>query len=152
MLDTLTKFGGYRVDYFQQAENNPCAFAFYVRGGLTAGSRYSLEAKQQLYFGLAQIQSLLGLENLAGVYIDVNELDVLARPAYVQLKRDILENRVQRVLVLDRSALLGSPAADADMARLNRQVMDLDLFTIEAGKLQAIRIEPVFKALASLAV
>ncbi len=59
MLDVLTKFGGYRIDHFEPNCSNASAFALYVRGGLVPGSLYSLEAKQQLYFGLALIQSVL---------------------------------------------------------------------------------------------
>ena len=43
MLEALTKFGGYRIDQFEQNRGNADAFALYVRGGLVPGSLYSLE-------------------------------------------------------------------------------------------------------------
>jgi hypothetical protein len=114
MLDTLLKFGSYRVDYFDQTGHNPLAFGFYVRGGIEAQSRYSREAKYQLYRGLGLIGSRLGLDNLAAVYIDVNDIANLQRPAYLQLKRDLLDGLFKRVFILESLALLGEPEADRD--------------------------------------
>lgn len=148
MLDALTKFGGYRIDHFEQNCGNTNAFAFYVRGGLVPGSLYSLEAKQQLYFGLALIQSLLGLEKLAGVFVDVNDLVNLDRPAYRELKREILAGKVRRVLVLDPSAILGNPVADRDVAALFQRVDRLEIFTVIAGVERPIVVEPALIPLA----
>lgn len=142
MLDTLTKFGGYRIDHFEQNRNNADAFVLYVRGGMVAGSSYSLEAKQQLYFGLATIQSLLGLEKLVGVFVDVNDLSNLERPAYRQMKREILSGEIKRVLILDRSALLGCAQADRDMVKLLRRASYLEIFTVVSGQVQSIIVEP----------
>lgn len=141
MLEALTKFGGYRIDQFEQNRGNADAFALYVRGGLVPGSLYSLEAKQQLYYGLALVHSMLGLENLAGVYVDVNDLGNLDRPAYRHMKGEILAGQISRVLILDRSALLGIPAADHDVAELFRQVRRLELFTVVSGEVQPIPLE-----------
>jgi hypothetical protein len=148
MLDALTKFGGYRIDHFEQNQCTTDAFVLYVRGGLTAGISYSLEAKQQLYLGLALIHSQLGLGNLAGVFVDVNDLGNVDRPAYRQMKREILSGTIKRVLILDRSALFGIPAADRDMVSLFQQVDDLEVFTVCSGRVQFIVIEPVLIPLA----
>jgi hypothetical protein len=131
MLDALLKFGSYRIDYFDRSGGNPQAFAFYVRGAMDARSRFSHEAKAQLYAGLALIRSELGLGNLAAVYIDVNDLANLQRQAYAQLKRDLLAGMFSRVFVYDRSALLGQPAADQDVARLGEVVRDFELLSCD---------------------
>jgi hypothetical protein len=115
MLDTLLKFGSHRVDYFDQTGSNPQAFAFYVRGGMDDSSHYSHEAKYQLYSGLAVIRSTLGLQNLAAVYIDINTLENIRRPAYEQLKHDLCVGMFKRVFVFNGSALLGCPCAEADL-------------------------------------
>jgi hypothetical protein len=148
MLDALTKFGGYRIDHFEPNCSNASAFALYVRGGLVPGSLYSLEAKQQLYFGLALIQSVLGLEKLAGVFVDVNDLANLERPAYRELKREILAGEIKRVLILDPSAILGNPVADRDVAELFQRVNRLEIFTVIAGVERPIVVEPALIPLA----
>jgi hypothetical protein len=129
MLNTLLKFGSHRVDYFDQTDGNPQAFAFYVRGGMAADERYSHEAKHQLYGGLAVIRTALGLENLAAVYIDIDELANFQRPAYQQMKKDLLAGMFNRVFVFDFSALLGEPAAEADLADLTAKVGGFELFS-----------------------
>lgn len=148
MLDALTKFGGYRIDLFEHNRSNNNAFALYVRGGLVPGSQYSLEAKQQLYFGLALIQTVLGLEKLAGVYVDVNDLANPDRPAYRELKREILAGKIRRVLILDPSAILGHPVADRDMAELFQQAERLEVFTVVSGMERPIVMEPALIPLA----
>ena len=141
MLDALMKFGGHRIDYFLQARSNLDAFGFYVCGGLGADCAYSLEAKHQLYFGLALIQSQLGLKNLVAIYIDVNDVNNLQRPAYVQLKQDLINGLFRRVLILDEAVLAGNPAAEADLATLSEQVNGFELFTCLAGKINSIHIQ-----------
>lgn len=148
MLDALTKFGGYRIDLFEQNRGNTNAFALYVRGGLVPGSQYSLEAKQQLYFGLALIQSVVGLEKLAGVFVDVNDLQNLNRPAYHELKRQILAGEFSRVMILDPSAVLGHPIADRDLAKLFQQAERLEVFTVVSGVERPIVVEPALIPLA----
>jgi hypothetical protein len=127
MLDTLLKFGSHRVDYFDQSGLNPQAFAFYVRGGMDAHHGYSADAKHQLYRGLALIASRLGFGNLAAVYIDVNDLENLERPAYVQLKRDLQAFMFNRVFILEDSALLGTPEADRDFAEISSRILGFEL-------------------------
>jgi len=129
MLNTLLKFGSHRVDYFDQTGSNPQAFAFYVRGGMAADERYSHNAKHQLYGGLALIRANLGLENLAAVYIDIDELANLQRPAYQQMKHDLLAGMFTRVFVFDLSALFGEPAAEADLADLAAKAGGFELLS-----------------------
>ncbi len=121
MFNTLLKFGSHRVDYFDQTGSNPQAFAFYVRGGMAVDERYSHEAKHQLYGGLAVIRAKLGLQNLAAVYIDIDELTNIQRPAWQQLKQDLFAGMFSRVFVFDSSALFGNMAAEADLAELDEK-------------------------------
>lgn len=114
MLDTLLKFGSYRVDYFDRTGHNPLALGFYVCGSIEVQYRYSREAKHQLYRGLGLISSRLGLDNLAAVYIDVNDIANLQRPAYLQLKRDLRDGLFKRVFILESMALLGELEAARD--------------------------------------
>ena len=65
MLDTLMKFGAYRVNYFEPLiQDNPEAFGFYIRAEIEEGQAYSHDAKHQLYAGLDLIQRILGMNNL----------------------------------------------------------------------------------------
>jgi hypothetical protein len=94
------------------------------------------------------IQSGIGLEKLAGVFVDVNDLSNIERPAYSQMKQEILSGEIHRVLILDRSAILGNPAADEDVMELFRQANCLEIFTLTSGKIQPISIWPAFIPLA----
>lgn len=145
MLETLLKFGSHRVDYFDRSGRNPQAFAFYVRGTIEVDERFSHEAKCQLYTGLAWIKQQLGLQNLAAVYIDINQLDNLQRPAYVQLKKDLRSGLFSRVFIVNQSALMGIPAANADLAAMRSQIHGFELLSrdekgilfVQAGLQQA---------------
>jgi hypothetical protein len=129
MLETLLKFGSHRVDYFDRSGHNPQAFAFYVRGTIEVDERFSYEAKCQLYTGLAWIKQQLGLQNLAAVYIDINKLDNLQRSAYVQLKKDLRSGIFSRVFVVNQSAVMGTPAANADLAAMRNQIHGFELLS-----------------------
>lgn len=122
MLDTLMTIGSYRVSYFNDSMNvNPLAFGFYIRGEKGAEDAYSRDAKNQLYAGLMLIQDRLQMHNLRGIYVDVDAVENLQRPAYMQLKSDLISGYFRRVFVLDESALLGTPSAERDL----RKVYDL---------------------------
>ena len=48
MLDTLMKFGAYRVNYFDtQKLKDPESFGFYIRAEIEEGQVYSHDAKHQ---------------------------------------------------------------------------------------------------------
>jgi len=128
MLDSLMKFGAYRVNYFETlTQENPNAFGFYIRAEIERGQAYSHEAKYQLYIGLDLIHRLLGMNNLAGIYVDIDCPVNLERPAYQQMKRDILQGYFHRILVLDEFALGDCPGAAADLMDLGNQVGRMDL-------------------------
>jgi hypothetical protein len=131
MLETLLKFGSHRVDYFDRSGRNPQAFAFYVRGVMDIDARISHEAKFQLYSGLALIRSRLGLANLAAVYIDIEQLANLQRPAYLQLKQDLLDGMFTRVFVVTKTALLGTSKVDSDFAAMKKQVKGFELLVCD---------------------
>lgn len=128
MLDALLKFGSHRVDYFDRSGSNPQAFGFYICGGLDPHSGYSSDAKHQLYRGLALIGSRLGLNNLAAVYIDVNDNGNLQRPAYLQLKHDLMDGMFSRVFVIQESALFGNPEGVKDFKELKSGIQGFELF------------------------
>lgn len=136
MLDTLMKFGAYRVNYFESLTlENPNAFGFYIRAEIEKGQAYSHLAKQQLYIGLDLIHRTLGMNNLAGIYVDIDCLNNLMRPAYQQLKRDILSGYFHKILVLDEYALSGCPGAISDLTSLAVLVGELDLMIWQHSKL-----------------
>ncbi len=119
MLDTLMRVGAHRIEYFESRfPGNPQAFGFYIRGEKDPRDVFSRDAKYQLYSGLMLIHSKGQMQNLAGIYVDVDALDNLKRPAYLQFKQDLLSGLFRRVFVLDESALLGQAAAEADLMAL----------------------------------
>jgi len=119
MLDTLMRVGAHRIEYFENRfPVTPQAFGFYIRGEKDPRDVFCRDAKYQLYSGLMLIHSKGQVQNLAGIYVDVDALDNLKRPAYLQMKKDLLNGLFKRVFVLDESALLGQPAAEADLMAL----------------------------------
>lgn len=133
MLDTLMKFGAYRVEHFNdEYQADLSAFGFYIRGEKQAGAYYR-DAKSQLYAGLMLIHSKQMMSHLRGIYVDVDALENLQRPAYCQMKSDLLNGLFRRIFVLDESALLGEPEAEADLRRIYRAVGGFDLLVCRDG-------------------
>ncbi len=136
MLDSLMKFGAYRVSYFESlTRENPNAFGFYIRAEIEKGQAYSHQAKHQLYIGLDLIQRLLGMNNLAGIYVDIDCLNNLQSPAYQQMKRDILTGYFHKILVLDEFAINGCPGAVSDLKSLSDLVGGLELIIWQESNL-----------------
>jgi hypothetical protein len=148
MLDAMTKFGGYRVDYLHHGlEKDQKAFAFYLRAEILPGSSYSREAKHQLYTGLSIIKQHLEFNHLAGIYLDVDCLENLNRPAYQQMKQDMLNGMFKRLFVLDERAVLGSAEADQDMLMLFIQTRGFELFTCKNGECLPLELLRVLEPL-----
>ena len=140
MLNTLMKTGGYRIDYFDDRENNPLYFGFYIRGEKSDLDAYSRDVKSQLYTGLLLIQSKHERQNLRGIYLDVDSLDNIQRPAYVQLKADLINGLFRRIFVLDESALLGTTAANDDLLSVYLMVGGFELIVCRDGECVAVDI------------
>mgnify|MGYP001765395783 FL=1 len=138
MLDTLMKFGAYRVNYFDtQKLRDPESFGFYIRAEIEEGQVYSHDAKHQLYAGLDLIHRCLGMRNLIGIYLDVNCLKNLARPAYLQMKKDILAGCFKRILVLNDQAISGCPGSEKDLRELAGLVGGLEILSWQHSKMDA---------------
>jgi hypothetical protein len=136
MLDTLMKFGAYRVNYFESLiRENPEAFGFYIRAEIEEGQAYSHDAKHQLYAGLDLIQRVLGMNNLVGIYMDINCLMNLQRPAYQQMKKDIVAGYFRRILVLDTAAINGCPGSEQDLNELSTIVGGLEMIVWQGSEI-----------------
>jgi hypothetical protein len=135
MLDTLMKIGAYRVEHFEsEFQADPFAFGFYIRGEVTTTDAYSRDAKTQLYAGLMLIHSKLQMKHLRGIYLDMDYLENLQRPAYVQLKADLINGLFKRVFVLDESALLGTLEAEKDLHKIYLTVGGFELLVCREGE------------------
>ena len=148
MLDAMMKFGAHRVDYLHhEPGRDPEAFAFYLRAGLSAGDRYSHEAKRQLYSGLDFINQHRQLKHLAGIYMDVDQLENLDRPAYQKMKSDMVNGMFRRVFVLDEAAIMGLPEANYDLLKLYVQTGGFELFTCKNGECLPLELLRVLEPL-----
>jgi hypothetical protein len=134
MLEALMKFGGYRIDRFCKAECTGREFGFYIRPQTQVTDHYFIEAKHQLYYGLALIQAQGELHNLAGIYIDINDLENLQRPAYLAMKQDLRAGRFAKVLISDRETLFGCSCAEADLFELANEISGFELFHFQEGE------------------
>ena len=140
MLNTLMKNGAYRIDHFEnKAGSEEQAFGFYVRGEPAGADAYSRDAKSQLYAGLMLIHTRLGMKNLRGIYIDVDRADNLQRPAYAQLKADLISGLFKTVFTLGENALLGSEVAKADMRRVHQLCGGFELLVCKDGVCTAVQ-------------
>jgi hypothetical protein len=141
MLDSLMKFGAYRIDYFDLGiEMNPKAFGFYIRAEIPAGDAYCRDAKRQLYGGLVIIQAKHEMRNLKAVYLDINTLDNMNRPAYLQMKQDMVKGLFHRVFVLDERALLGEDKANREIFMLQKQAGGFELITCKNGECVSVEL------------
>jgi hypothetical protein len=142
MFETLMKFGGHRVDYFNlAAQSSPDAFAFYVRGEKSCDMRYSAGARQHLIAGLHIIESQLGSENLVAVYVDVNSANNLERPAYKTMKADMRAGLFKRVFTFVACDLLGDHIAYEDLHTLYREVNGFEIFTYNTALSQPVLVQ-----------
>ena len=146
MLDTLMKFGAYRVNYFEpQNRKNPEAFGFYIRADVIEGQPYNREAKHQLYLGLNLIEKELGMGNLIGIYLDVNSPQNFQQSAYQQMKMDILSGYFHRILFLDQSVISGCQGTEEDLIYLASVVGWVEILTWQEARLVSkIISEPVY--------
>jgi len=136
------RFVKHRVDYLNHiARGSADAFAFYVCGDLPQHASYSTAAKYSFYSGLSLIQQALGPSNLVAVYMDVNRLDNLCRPAYVQMKADMRAGLFRRVFVMNTTDLLGSADSAQDMRLLYRELGGFDLLTYDQGAFKPVMLK-----------
>jgi hypothetical protein len=132
MFEALRRFGGYRVDYMNEAEvGSANAVAFYVCGDLPAGAPYSQNAKHRLLMGLEVMRANFGLQNLVAVYLDVNSPDNLERPAYMQMKQDLQSGKFRRLFVWPDCSLLVNLAARSEMLKLYMEVGGFEMLTYD---------------------
>ncbi len=135
MLDSLMKIGAYRVEHFENIDRiDPEAFGFYIRGELKGASAYSRDAKTQLYAGLMMIHSKVQMAHLRGIYVDVDSIENLQRPAYLQMKEDLIAGLFRRILVLDEAALLGSADAQVDLYQVYIAIGGFELLVCRDGE------------------
>ena len=129
------KIGAFRVDYFESSENqDPFAFGFYIRGEINSQAGYSIDAKMQLYSGWLMIRSQRLLSHLKAVYVDIDSLDKLERPAYVQLKHDLYEGLFRQLFIFEESALIGCEKAEDDLRQLAETIEGFELLVCRNGE------------------
>lgn len=146
MLDALTQIGAHRISYLSDSHSvDPLAFGFYIRGEKESCDAYSRDAKQQLYAGLVLIHSKLQMQHLCGIYMDVDTIENLERPAYLQLKRDLINGYFKRVFVLDESALFGSKTAEEDLRKVYELIGGFELIVCHEGECVNKRLPWIFE-------
>jgi hypothetical protein len=141
MFEILMKPGSHRVDYLNMnVVGKPAAFAFYVCGEISPNAIYSASAKRALLAGLSVIQATLGPENLVAVYLDVNSLVNLARPAYNRMKEDLRAGMFRRLFVLPSQDVMGESKTANDLGRLYQEVGGFDLLTFDQGAFKPVML------------
>jgi hypothetical protein len=141
MLDTFMKIGAYRVERFEVEERmDPDAFAFYIRGEKAESGAYCRDAKSQLYAGLMLIQSKGMMHHLSGIYVDVDELVNLQRPAYRQLKADLIDGLFKHIFVLEAAAFWAPGIVEDDLRQLYLAVGGFELLVCREGECTPLQI------------
>jgi hypothetical protein len=138
MYEVFMQKNGYRVDYFEQNTQTLNAFAFYTRGDLKTGERYSTQAKRNLYAGLSLLARHRVWPSLAAVYLDVCGDTESERNAYVQLKTDARSGLFKRVFVLRLEDLASTPAEVLDLSQFTSEIKGFEVSTLHDGKFFAV--------------
>ncbi len=101
VFEAMMRYGAYRIDRMNpERMGKPEAIALYVLGDLPHQQSYSRRAKHHLLTGLMIVRQELGIQNLVGVYLDINDGSNLERPAYQELKRDLRAGVFRRILFI----------------------------------------------------
>ena len=139
MFEAMRKLGGYRVDYMNKDRmGSPKALGFYVLGDLPAKQAYSHTAKHSLLAGLLMLRNLGEINNLVGIYLDVNEADNALRPAYLRMKQDMLSGMFRRLFILESCDLAGDSQTAQDWWNFTRQLERFEVVSWGAGELYEI--------------
>ena len=89
------------------------------------------------------IQNKLGMGNLVGIYLDVNCLENLSRPAYQQMKQDIADGLFSRILILEEKALFGCPGTEQDLFDLANHVGNIHVWVWDGNSIRPKIVEPI---------
>ena len=134
MFTTLMNFGSYRVDYLnKQRIGDPHAVGLYILGNLSGEETYSRSAKRALYLGLTMVREQLGMENLVGIYVDINCPNQTSRQAYLELKKDVKAGMFRRVLVQSLSDLFSDADSFSDWWNFYRELARCEILTMADG-------------------
>jgi hypothetical protein len=134
MLEALMKFGGYRIERFAKSVGSGEEFGFYIRPQIGSKGDFFAAAKSQFYYGLAMIDLHNEMDHLAGIYVDIDDLENLQRPAYQAMKLDLEAGLFHKVMILEREALLGCVTAEVELFGLSKDISGLELFRFQAGE------------------
>ena len=150
MIETLMIPGGHRIDYLSvDAAGKPDAIGFYVSGDLTDQMPYSHEAKHHLYAGLDAIRKHLSYENLVAIYVDVDSAGAQERPAYRQMKKDMLAGKFRKLFTFVSFDLLGDPLVNCDLLDLYHKLRGFDWITCDDGICRLIAAADLRRRLAA---
>ena len=142
MLDTMMKPGGYRVDYFNRPDVMPAdRLAFYVRGELENGARYSKRARTHMLAGFHVIMTDLDLHHLVAVYLDITWIGQPSRLAYEQMKSDLCQGLFCRVFAFCLADLAPCPAVITDLALLRASYPGFEVLAYDSRTKSVQRIE-----------
>ncbi len=133
MLDVMMKNGNFRVDYLNPMPSQPARmFAFYVCGSVADHEHYGHDVKKRLFVGLDVIKRMMGMENLAAVYLDVNDSTNVQRPGYEQMKRDLADGLFRRIFVLRLDDLFAGSEMMDDLMTFSMTIGGFEVLVYDA--------------------
>jgi hypothetical protein len=139
VFEAMMRNGAYRVDRMNpERMGTPEAVALYILGDLPHQQPYSRSAKHHLIIGLMLIRQELGIHNLVGVYLDVNEISNLERPAYQELKRDLQTGFFHRLLFLPGKEFGGLDPSAQGWRQFFTDLPSCELLIYQSGRIRRI--------------
>lgn len=147
MFATLMEKNGHRVEYWHECmRGKPMSLGFYVRGEIFPGDQYSVSARFHLTVGMLVIERDLGLSNLHGLYVDIDSAENLYRPAYVQLKQDLIEGAIRKVFVFELEDLTMLQEGCMEFNQITPMVGGIELLVYDplTGRIKPAPLPPLF--------
>ncbi|NPV55924.1 MAG: hypothetical protein HPY76_04505, partial [Anaerolineae bacterium] len=98
------------------------------------GAAYSMHARLHMLAGFQVIMTELGLRRLVAVYLDIAQCDQVVRPAYDQMKSDLLAGVFCQLFVFRVADLAPCPAVLDELSSLRSQVPAFEILAFDTVK------------------
>lgn len=139
VFEAMMRYGAYRIDRMNpERMGKPEAIALYVLGDLPHQQPYSRRAKHHLLTGLMLVRQELGIHNLVGVYLDINDGGNLERPAYQEMKRDLQSGFFRRILFLPGEDMSGLDPSPQGWRQFFTDLPSCELLIFQSGRIRRI--------------
>ena len=141
MLSNMMKSNSQRVEYLSfKAVGLNGSFGIYIRGCLKEGQPYCNEAKRRLFICLDYVRRCLEEEKLVAVYIDIFDLENAKNLAFLEMKSDLINGLIEKVLFADLEEIFKDSVLNSKMFELIECVEGIELFDVDGNFFEARKV------------